>query len=189
MLKNNFEKKIGLTAVFLLITVNLFAFGARVDHFLKPQVGIWFGPVTPILSTAELVDISLGGGAFYRHNLPVHSLKLGLDTSYQQFGSDGVNELTFVPVYGSLLYLLPLDFPVRFQLKAGFGGAWIHIEPDDVSQWDPMYMLGIEISFPAGRRFNIALRLDYNCIYEKHISGAGRNGHIFTTGISVYMNL
>ena len=189
MIKKNTGIKAGLTIVSLLIAADLLAFGTRVDHFLKPQAGVWFGPVTPIFSTADLVDVTLGGGAFYRHNLPVKSIKLGIDTSYQKMESPGVNELTFVPVYGSVIYLLPVDFPIKFQFKAGAGGAWLHIKPDEVSQWSPMYMLGTEISFPAGRRFNIGLRLDYNCIYERHIEGSSQNGHIFTTGITVYVNI
>ncbi|HDP79817.1 MAG TPA: hypothetical protein ENN21_03125, partial [Spirochaetes bacterium] len=74
------------------------------DYFLQPQVGLWFGPVTPVHTTNEDVDTNLGGGMFFRYNTPYRPLKLGMDGSYQWYSSRGVNSLTLWPVYGSVLY-------------------------------------------------------------------------------------
>jgi len=171
-------------AVFLLFSGTLSA-RSRKDYFLKPQVGLWFGPITPVGTTADLVDTNLGVGGFFRYNTPFKSLKVGFDTSYQHYKSRGVNDLTVVPLYGSAVYLIPLDFPVRFQAKAGFGTSWVSVKPDNVSQWDPVLMLGTEISFPAGRTVNIGLRLEYLYLIEK----AGAGGHLFNTVITLYFNL
>ncbi len=159
------------------------------DPFQNPQVGIWFGPVTPIYTTNEVLDTYLGGGAFFRTNSFIRGIKIGLDSSYQQYRSQGVNGLTLVPVYGNVLYRLPINMPLTFQLKAGAGGAWLREKPDGYEQWDPMFMIGFETSFPAGRVFNIGLRIDYLCLYEQHIEGASRNGHFINAGITLFFNL
>ena len=160
------------------------------DHFLRPQVGIWFGPITPVYTTYDDVDTNLGGGGFFRYNTPMPTLKVGVDSSFQYFESEGVNKLTLVPVYGNFIYRIPIPIkvPLAFQLKAGAGGCWVKIRPDRISQWDPMGMLGFEFSFPAGRIVNIGLRIDYLFIYEDYLKGATKNGHILNTGITLYFN-
>jgi hypothetical protein len=50
-------------------------------------------------------------------------------------------------------------------------------------------MTGFELSFPAGRTFNIGFRLDYLLIFEQHIKGADRNGHIVNAGITLFLNI
>jgi hypothetical protein len=162
---------------------------AATDYFLRPQAGIWFGPVTPVYTTRDDVDTNLGGGLYFRYNTPYQPLKLGFDASYQRFKSDGVNELTLWPVYGSMIYRIPIKFPLAFQVKAGAGGANVTIGPDNEQQWDPMGMVGFETSFPAGRYINIGLRIDYLFIYESYLPGATHNGHIVNTGITLYFNL
>ena len=181
-------RKIGLIFIFLLISSSAFALRSRKDYFLNPQVGLWFGPITPVYHTRDDVDTDLGIGLFFRHNFFWKPLKIGLDASYQPYESKGINELTLIPVYGNFLYLLPLDLPVRFQLKAGSGGCYVKAMPDDHSQWDPLFMTGVEISFPAGRIVNIALRIDYLYIFEGYIDGADYGGHVINTGISIYFN-
>ncbi len=180
-----------LLLFFILLSFSdLFAYSSRKNYFSRPQVGVWYGPITPVYETSDVVDTGLGGGAFFRYNLPFQNWKLGLEASYQPYKSDKtLNELDLVPVYGNLLYLLPLRLPLRFQLKAGAGGCRVHMEPDNVTQWDPLFTTGLEISFPAGKLLNVALRLDYLLVYEKHIEGAERNGHFFNAGISMYLNL
>ena len=177
------------TAVLLLGSADLFAYQERKDYFSKPQFGGWFGPVTPVGDLGKRVETNLGGGAFFRFTFPWQYLKIGFDSSYQQFKSKGVNELKFVPVYGNLLFQIPVDFPVRFQFKAGAGGGWLSIKPDNKSGWDPIFMAGFEVSFPAGRIVNIGLRIDYIYIYEGYLKGSKNGGHIINTGIQLYFNI
>ncbi|HOK02239.1 MAG TPA: hypothetical protein PKX79_09895 [Spirochaetota bacterium] len=167
----------------------LFAQSSRKKYFSKPQIGLWYGPVTPIFETSEYLKPDLGGGVFFRYNLPYDPLKIGIDSSYQSYGSEGVNSVTLIPLYGNLLWLLPIDLPIRFQLKAGGGACKVKMQPDDIEQWEPLLMLGTEVSFPAGKLANVALRLDYLCIYEEHMNGGKKNGHFFNAGISLYFNL
>lgn len=161
----------------------------RRDYFMRPQVGLWFGPVTPLGTTAEKLNKDLGAGLMFRYNTPYRPLKFGLEVAYEKFKSDGNSELRLWPMYGNALYLLPIPLPVKFQYKLGAGTANVKIWPDEKSQWDPLLMTGLEMSFPAGRLVNIGLRLDYLMLYEKHIDGSDMNGHILNSGITVYFNL
>ena len=176
----------------LLITTNATSRRKRgVDYFLKPQVGFWFGPVTPIYKTRKEVDTNFGGGLFFRYNTPIKVLKVGIDGSYEFFNSDGVNTLSLWPIYGNLIYTLPVfrKFPLKFQLKTGLGISYVKIRPDRVHQWDPIGMLGFEGSFPAGKLLNIGFRIDYIHVYEGYIGGSINNGHILNTGITIYFNI
>ncbi len=166
-----------------------FAYQERKDYFSKPQFGGWFGPVTPVGDLAKRVETNLGGGAFFRFTFPWPYLKFGIDSSYQKFKSKGVNELQFVPVFGNILFQIPVEFPVRFQFKAGAGGGWLSVKPDNKNGWDPIFMGGFEVSFPAGRIVNIGLRIDYIYIYEGYIKGSKNGGHIINTGIQLYFNI
>jgi hypothetical protein len=184
--------KFKVLIVFVLIAATASTAFARRrgrDPFEKPQLGIWFGPVTPVYTTDDTLDTYLGGGLFLRTNSFIQGIKFGLDASYQEFTSSGVNELTMIPVFGSLVYRLPINMPLAFQFKAGAGGARLQMRPDYVTQWDPLFMLGVETSFPAGRIFNIGLRIDYLLLYEEHMEGATQNGHIVNAGITVFFNL
>jgi len=182
------------TVVVLLIISNAtasFAYRSRKDYFLKPQVGVWFGPIAPLGSTKKDLSLenSLAGGLFFRYNTPFRLFKFGVESSYQYFPSKGVNKLHFVPLFGNVLFLVPFKLPVKIQLKAGFGGGWLKILPDNEQRWDPVFTTGAEMSFPAGRLVNIGLRLDYYYIYEGYLDGSQYGGHIFNAGISVYFNL
>lgn len=174
---------------FFLITTDAFAYKERKDYFSKPQIGAWFGPVTPLDKLGKRVETNLGGGGFIRLTFPWQYLKFGIDSSYQQFKSKGVNELQFVPLYGNLLFQIPVEFPVRFQFKGGIGGAWLSIKPDNKNGWDPIFMGGFEVSFPAGRIVNIGLRIDYIYVYEGYLKGGKTGGHIINTGIQLYFNI
>ncbi|MBN1500702.1 MAG: hypothetical protein JW982_11125 [Spirochaetes bacterium] len=178
-----------LISVLLVFSGDLLARKKSTDYFFRPQVGIWFGPVTPMFELADQVDTSLGAGGYFRYNTFIQSLKIGFDSSYQSHSSDSTSEVTIVPVYGSLVYWLPLNFPINFQLKAGTGACWVEIKPDSVSQWDPMFTFGGEMSFPAGNRFNIGLRIDYHVIYEKYMDNAKYNGNFINAGLTLYLNL
>ena len=179
-----------LVLFFVLFSANaLFAIEQR-DYFLKPQVGIWFGPVTPVGVTAESLEANLGGGAFMRYNLPWRYLKVGADISYQFFEQEqGVNKMHLVPIYGNFIFLFPLSTPIKIQAKLGAGSAFMHIQPDNASRWDPIFVFGGEFSFPAGRFFNIGLRVDYIHIYEGYLKGSKVDGHIVNAGIALYFNL
>ncbi len=189
----------GRAAAFLFLFLIFFILPAQartrqIDYFAKPQIGLWFGILTPVYTTADDVATALGGGLFFRYTTPMPNLKIGLEGSYQYFGPkgmDGVNSLTLWPVYGNILYRIPspAKLPLIFQLKAGAGGSYVKITPDRVSQWDPVGMIGVEGSFPAGRIVNIGLRIDYLMLYEQHIKGAERNGHVINTGITLYFNI
>jgi len=177
-----------LTMVFFLVT-DSFSASSRKKYFSKPQLGLWYGPVTPILDTGDNVEPDLGGGAFFRYNLPYEPLKLGFDSSYQKYESKGIASLRLIPAYFNLVYLLPIDLPVKIQLKGGAGFCHVYMEPDRIAQWDPLFMAGTEISFPAGKMANIALRIDYLCVYEEYLPRATKNGHVINAGISLYFNI
>ena len=177
-----------LSAIFFIAT-DIFAASSRKNYYLKPQIGAWYGPVSPVLGTADNLESTLGGGIFFRYNLPYQPLKIGIESAYQYYDSKGVNEVRLIPVYSNLLYLLPIDIPLKIHVKAGVGLCNIYMEPDDVRQWDLMFMTGFEVSFPAGRRVNIALRIDYINIYEEYKKDSKVNGHFINTGISLYFNL
>jgi len=177
-----------LTVIVVFISADLFAAISKKKYFTNPQLGIWYGPVTPILDTYDLLEPDMGVGIFFRYNLPIDSIKLGLDTSYQEYGSKGVNELSMFPVYFNVLYLLPLDLPIRLQVKGGGGMCRLFMKPDEINQWDPMFMTGVEVSFPAGKVVNIALRIDYLFVYEEYMKGASENGYFINAAISLYFN-
>ncbi len=178
-------------SVFLLVAVqeNGYAIKSRKDYFYRPQIGAWFGPVTPVGKGSTLVEANLSGGIFFRYTLLYRPLKIGLDSSYQAYDSKGVNELRLVPIYANLLYQLPVKLPIRFQFKAGVGTAYNYIKPDKWGQWDPVFMGGFELSFPAGRLINIGLRIDYLYIYQGYIDNSSKGGHIINSGIMLYFNL
>ena len=180
-----------IIVLLLFISTDLFAIRTRKDYFQKPQIGFWLGPITPIFKTGDLLETDVGAGAFVRFNTWWSPLKIGVDTSYNHFESEGVNELLFVPVYGSFIYLLPLNLPVKLQLKLGGGGGYVEIHPDSSSQWDPLFTIGFELSFSAGRIFNVALRIDYFYLYEGYVTGVDKwaGGHILNAGISLYFNI
>lgn len=176
---------------FLLIFAgsDLLAIRRRGDYFVRPQIGIWFGPTTPLFELRDEIDNSMGAGIFGRLNTPYKPLKIGIETSYQNHSSFGTNDLTLVPIHGDLLYRLPFDTPLNFQLKAGFGSSWIYIKPDMQSRWDPTLLLGGEVSFPAGKLANVGLRIDYLNLIESHLEGSSINGHMLNIGLTVYFNL
>ena len=76
------RKRLALSVAILLTicfaTSTAFAYKSRKDHFSKPQVGVWFGPLTPLGPTQDIVDNSLGGGIFALYSMPFFKpLKVG----------------------------------------------------------------------------------------------------------------
>jgi hypothetical protein len=175
--------------IFFTLSSSLFAYRSKKDSFNRPQFGGWFGVAAPLGNMSKKVESNLTGGGFIRINTPERWLKFGVESSYQKFKSTGTTEIELVPVYGNLLYQLPIDFAVRFQIKAGAGASYIKIQPENMKNWEPMFMAGFEVSFPAGKIFNIGLRLDYIHIYEGYAKKNYKGGHFFNAGIQLYFNL
>jgi hypothetical protein len=173
-------------AVVVLYGTGAYAYSERKDYFSRPQLGGWFGIITPMGDISNKVGTSLGGGIFGRLTFPYPYLKIGLDVSYQKFKQ---NDLQFVPAYANLLFQIPVDFPVRFQFKGGGGLGYIHLKPNNMGQWEPIFMGGFEISFPAGRMVNIGLRIDYIFIYEGYIKGSKAGAHVLNSAIQLYFNI
>lgn len=193
-MKNHIFKIISFVFVFTLIATSAMAQKYRKDYFFKPQIGAWFGPVTPLAETDKLVDVNLSGGIFFRYNLPstnfiLKYFKLGIDTSYQKYTSRGITEIHMVPLYGSIIGLLPIEMPIKIQLKFGAGAGYFYIRPDRIEQWDPVIATGLEVSFPAGRLINIGLRVDYLYIDQSYIREKAEDGHFLNIGVSLYFNI
>ncbi|MCU0846629.1 MAG: hypothetical protein MUD12_01930 [Spirochaetes bacterium] len=190
---------IATTISFLHLGIEAYGLESRKEYFYRPQVGAWFGPITPVGKTGEKIDAALAGGFFVRINTPYKPMKIAVDVSYQHFKSKQVNELYCVPLYGNLVYLLPVNLPIKIQLKGGMGSGYVSLRPDRIHQWDALFMTGMEVSFPAGRIINIGIRLDYLYLYDGNIESR-RNyvfyikkpisgGHILNTGITLYFNI
>jgi hypothetical protein len=159
------------------------------DPFVLPQVGLWFGPVTTVGDSWGVVDPALAIGSYFRYNLPSSPVKIGIETSYEKHTSKGTNKIMFIPVYTNLLYKLPIRSIMSYQLKCGAGMGYLGIWPEEKSQWDPLFTLGGEFSFPAGTIANIGLRVDYMLLYEKYIAGAKHNGHFVNVGVNLNFNI
>ncbi|MFW5807961.1 MAG: outer membrane beta-barrel protein [Spirochaetota bacterium] len=178
-----------LILLLFMIQVQLLAVRRRGDYFTRPQVGVQFGPYTPLFEVGEEVDSAIGFGAFTRIQIPRTPFKIGYDIMYHKHESMQNNALQLMPMYGSLQYRLPIDSPLNFQLRAGAGSTALWTEPDNMHRWDPTGMAGFEVSFPAGRIINLGLRLDYLLLYEKHLEGAEVNGHFLDASLCVFFNL
>lgn len=158
------------------------------DPWTRPQIGIWFGPVAPLGDSGNKVSTYLGGGTYFR--IPVFEYgTIAADIGYQRYPSDSLNELSVVPMYGNFIFRLPINSPIVFQLKAGAGTAWVQIQPEGRSQYDPLFMTGLEISFPAGTWVNIGMRVDYLFLYESYHAHTKRDGHLLNVGLTLYFNL
>lgn len=164
----------------------------------KPQLGLWFGPVTPVPNTriADVLTTSLGGGLFFRGNLPTNTLRTEIGFSYSYYTSRTVARLHSIPVYGALVYTLPINLPLSFYVKVGGGGNFLRNYPEGSKNWLPAGYLGFETSFPAGRLINIGVRADYFFVYEQYLSPPPNNpnyeihnAHFLNFGLMVNFNL
>ena len=164
----------------------------------KPQLGIWFGPVTPVPGTriSDVLTTSLGGGMFFRMNIPSNTLRLEIGGSYSYYTSRTLSRLHSIPVYGALAYTIPVNLPLTFQVKAGAGGNFLRNFPEGAKNWLPAGYLGFETSFPAGKLINIGVRADYYFVYEQHLSPPANNpnytvynAHFLNFGLMVNFNL
>jgi hypothetical protein len=158
------------------------------DPWMRPQVGVWFGPVTPLFNLWDDLNTFLGGGAYVR--LPLFDRgMLGFDTSYEYLPSNSLDRLQLIPMYGNFIFRLPINSPIIFQVKAGAGASWVSAQPMDRSQYDPLFMAGFELAFPAGNFANIGMRFDYLYLYESYHKGAKRDGQVLLSGLTLYFNL
>lgn len=174
---------------FCLCESNLLALRKRGDYFNRPQIGINCGPYAPLFDVSEKVDSALGVGLFTRFSMPYQPIKLGFDFMYFKNESFTVNALQVIPMFGSLQYRLPIPSPLNFMVKAGGGASYLTVYPDEVDRWDPTIVTGGEVSFPAGKIFNIGLQVNYITLVEKHLEDAEYNGHFFNASLTIFFNL
>ena len=151
-----------LLLIFLIGTVN-----ADESQGRKPELGFWLGASNPFpgSETSRVLNTSLGFGLFGRIQWP-YNLYTEAGISAANYPSLTERSLTTVPVYGALAYKLPFELPVSIFLKAGGGYSYVIARPANTAKWDPMAMLGTEVSFVAGKKVRIGLRVDYLRIFE-----------------------
>ncbi len=189
----------------LIIFGFLFLFGANIQAQYKldayrfiPQIGIWFGPVAPLPGTqySDVLKTSFGGGLFVRFNFPTDTWRLEAASSFSYYGSDDTQALISIPTYGAISYFLPIEFPLKFQLKLGMGANHFKNRPERHQNTYPAIFSGFEMYFPAGKYVNMGLRIDYYFIIESHIDLPPENpdlkivnAHFFNVGISISFNI
>ena len=154
--------------LFLFAGGPLFSQNRRVGH--DHEFGFWFGATNPRPGTAadELLDSSIGGGAFYRVDWP-WVLYTEIGASYATYDSLTTQKVSLTPVYASLAYQLPIASRFQVFMKGGAGAAQVEIRPQNKSGWEPMAFAGLEFSILASRHFRIGLRLDYYYVYEMNL--------------------
>ncbi|WP_167883583.1 hypothetical protein [Leptospira ognonensis] len=135
------------------------------------EVGGWVGAGNPFpgSKTIQLLDTTLGGGAYFRMPFP-YIFYTEIGTSYAVFLSKSERGLTTIPLYAALAYRIPIEMPLQFFVKAGGGQAYVVARPADTARWDPLVYAGLEASFIAGKRIRIGVRLDYNQIRETNLN-------------------
>lgn len=185
---------LALAAPFVSLNAQVEAEGWK----FKPQLGVWFGPVTPSPGSklSDVLTTSLGGGLFFRGNIPSNTLRIEIGGSYSYYTSRTTARLHSIPVYGALCYTLPINLPLSFFVKGGAGGNFLRNPVEGSRNWLPAAYAGFEASFPAGKLINIGVRADYLFVLEKHLSPPASNpnyeiynGHFFNFGLMVNFNL
>ena len=163
----------------------------------RPLLGIWFGPVTPAPGSelSNQLTTNLGGGIFFRINLPFNWLHTEIGTSFSNYSSAGTQSLDSIPIYGAMSYKLPFNMPIALQAKAGAGANYFSNEPEGKSNTLPMLYAGFELSFPAGKWVNIGIRVDYFYAIENFVPTPSNvtnfkrvNGHFLNFGLMVNFN-
>ncbi len=133
----------------------------------KPEVGFWLGAANPRpgAETSKILDTTLGFGLWTRFNWP-YIFYTELGGGFANYLSQTERALMTIPVYGLLCYKLPFELPVSIFFKGGGGAAYVIGRPSNTGRWNPMSWVGTEVSFVAGRKIRIGLRVDYHTIYE-----------------------
>ncbi|MDH4261912.1 MAG: hypothetical protein OEV78_02580 [Spirochaetia bacterium] len=188
-------KKFSLISVLVLSFISpLWAQYEEKDYQLHPIIGAWFGVIAPFPGTelAPILNTALGGGAFFRLNVPSDSFLVETGASYYNLQSNFTGQLTMVPGYVALVYKLPVDFALSFYFKGGAGSGYFANKPEGNGGFLPVFYGGFETAFPAGKVVNIGARFDYYMIYETWMKPqAGYkmiNGHFFNIAIMVNFN-
>lgn len=184
---------------FFIVSQTIFGQFEEVETWrFRPQIGLWFGPVTPFPGSAlaQVLNTNLGGGIFFRMNIPSDTWRFEMGSSYSYYDSSYQAALVTVPVYGAVNYLIPLELPLTFYAKFGSGGMYVYNKPNKRENWHPLFLLGFESSFPAGKWVNIGIRIDYFFVYEKYLSPPPGfpgyqvvNAHLLKFGLMVNFNL
>jgi len=164
------------------------------DFQIRPIAGIWFGPMAPFPGSelSPVLNTALGGGGFFRLNIPSDHVLMEIGGGYYQLTSMYTEKLTVIPAYMALVYKLPIEFALSFFLKAGGGAGYIINAPEAHEGILPVFFGGLETSFPAGKFINIGVRIDYYLLYETWMTADNNyqlvNGHFFSIGIMANFN-
>lgn len=163
--------QVALTLLFagsIFLPSSLFAqsYGEAERH----ELGFWLGASTPLSAggLGDQLNSTIGGGIFYRVDWP-WVLFTELGAGYASYESRTTQRLNLAPVYGAFSYQLPLPFKLNLFVKAGGGQSSVEIQPENKSQWEPLYYGGLEGSLLASRSFRIGIRVDYFYIQESHL--------------------
>ena len=150
----------------------------------------------PGSALSEKLLTSLGGGIFFRLNLPANEFQTEIGTSLSYYESDINERLLSVPNYAAISYLLPIDSPLLFQIKLGTGVNYLRNIPERNENTLPLVFSGIEMSFPAGKVVNIGIRVDYYFVIESFLKATKEdpnfkiyNGHFINFGLMLHFNL
>ena len=188
-------KRISLSWILIiLMTTPALAQYEEKDFQVKPIIGLWFGPVAPVPGTelSPILNAALGGGAFFRLNIPSDIFQMETGASIYQMQSLYTAQLTFLPIYGALVFKLPVEFPISFFFKGGAGSGFLQNKPEGNSGFLPIFYGGFESSFPAGKVVNVGVRFDYYFVYETWMKPEKNykliNGHFISIGVMVNFN-
>lgn len=142
-------------------------FSQDFDEYIHKEFGFWLGGSfpTPNSQTEKIFNSSMTFGIFYRYYWP-KPFHLELGTSYANYKSLSMQQLTTIPLYLSLNYPFPIF--TKFQLlgKIGIGSTYVEVRPNNLSGWDPLLFAGFEFAIFASKRFKVGLRLDGYYIYD-----------------------
>ena len=181
----------------LCVSKPLFAQFELDESRIKPELGIWFGPAAAFPGTelAGVLNTNLGGGIFFRINLPSNTFRMELGSSLNYYTSSGSASLVSVPTYGAGAYSLPLELPLLFQIKLGMAFHYFKNQPEKESAIHPAVFSGFEMSFPAGKIVNIGLRIDYYFAIESYLTPPAENpdfvlydAHFIHVGLMISFN-
>ncbi|MEM7180960.1 MAG: hypothetical protein AAF518_08600 [Spirochaetota bacterium] len=161
----NFLNRTFLCILFLSLHTAILA---QTRESPKTELGFWLGASNPFpgSDTARVLNTDLGLGFFGRFQWknPYWFTEIGGSVSNYQSRTEA--GLTALPIFAAIDYKLQADLPVSVFLKGGGGTAYVVARPANVAKWNPMGYLGSEISFVAGKKIRIGLRLDYHHIFE-----------------------